>query len=74
MEGECRASECSLVCHDLHRLGYGRIIVDPGVQLAYDPHDAAGLHVEDVVRLLSPSPLPLSVHPSSELPWRGLGL
>ena len=49
MEGECRASECSLVCHDLHRLGFGKIVVDPGVQLAYEQKDAAGLHVDDVV-------------------------
>ena len=49
MEGECRASECSLVCHDLHRLGFGKIIVDPGVQLAYEQKDAAGLHIDDVV-------------------------
>ncbi len=50
MEGECRASECTLVCHDLHRLGYREIIVDPGVQLAYEQKDAAGLHIDDVVR------------------------
>ena len=49
MEGECRASECSLLCHDLHRLGFGKIIVDPGVQLAYEQKDAAGLHIDDVV-------------------------
>jgi len=49
MKGECRASECSLLCHDLHRLGYGKIVVDPGVQLAYEHWDAAGLHIPDVV-------------------------
>jgi hypothetical protein len=54
MEGECRASECSLLCHDLHRLGYGRIVVDPGVQLAYEQWDAAGLHVADVVSMAPP--------------------
>ena len=51
VEGECRASECSLLCHDLHRLNYTHIIVDPGVQLGYERYDAAGLHVSDVVRL-----------------------
>ena len=50
MEGECRASKCSLLCHDLHRLGYGKIVVDPGVQLAYEHWDAAGLHAPNVVR------------------------
>jgi len=49
MPGECRASECSLVCHDLHRLGYGRIVVDPGVQVAYTHYDALGMHLEAVV-------------------------
>ena len=53
MEGECRASECSLLCHDLRRLNYTNIIVDPGVQLAYERHDAVGLHISDVVCLKS---------------------
>lgn len=51
LKGECRASECSLLCHDLHRLGYGRIIVDPAVQLTYEHSDAAGMHVDDVVSM-----------------------
>jgi len=50
MPGECRASECSLLSHDLHRLGYGRMVVDPGVQVAYNHWDAAGMHIEAVVR------------------------
>jgi len=49
MPGECRASECSLLSHDLHRLGYGRMVVDPGVQVAYNHWDAAGMHIEAVV-------------------------
>ncbi|KAG9050906.1 capsular associated protein [Serendipita sp. 407] len=33
---ECSASECSLVCNDYWRAGYGRIIMVPRVKLAYD--------------------------------------
>jgi alpha-1,3-mannosyltransferase len=36
LAGECRASECSLLCDDLHRLGRGRVVVDPGVRVAYE--------------------------------------
>ena len=32
-EGECAASECSLVCNDYLRAGYTNFIVDPGVRL-----------------------------------------
>ncbi|WIA15600.1 hypothetical protein OEZ85_002227 [Tetradesmus obliquus] len=32
---ECRASECSLVCDDFARLGFDRVVVDAGVQVAY---------------------------------------
>eukprot|EP00879_Flechtneria_rotunda_P021543 GHRR01022706.1.p1 GENE.GHRR01022706.1~~GHRR01022706.1.p1 ORF type:complete len:543 (+),score=179.88 GHRR01022706.1:277-1905(+) len=35
-EGECRASECSLLCEDYARLGYDYVVVDAGVQMAYD--------------------------------------
>lgn len=34
--GECAASECSLVCDDLHRLGYSHVVMDPAVRLAYE--------------------------------------
>jgi len=34
LEGECAASECSLLCDDLHRLGYRRALVDPTVRTA----------------------------------------
>lgn len=37
-EGECRASECTLVCEDFARLGFERVVVDAGVQVAYDWH------------------------------------
>ncbi len=43
-EGECAASECSLVCNDLQRMGYRKIIVDPGVRQAYDAVDAKDLY------------------------------
>lgn len=43
-EGECAASECSLVCNDLQRMGYRKIIVDPGVRQAYDAVDARDLY------------------------------
>jgi alpha-1,3-mannosyltransferase len=33
---ECRASECSLLCEDFARLGFDRVVVDAGVQVAYD--------------------------------------
>lgn len=35
-EGECSASECSLICNDYWAKGYGRIIMVPRVKLAYD--------------------------------------
>ena len=35
-EGECSASECSLIGNDYWSAGYGRIIMVPRVKLAYD--------------------------------------
>jgi hypothetical protein len=35
-DGECSASECSLICNDYWEQGYGRIIMVPRVKLAYD--------------------------------------
>lgn len=35
-EGECSASECSLICNDYWQAGYGRIVMVPRVRLAYD--------------------------------------
>ncbi|KAG5641249.1 hypothetical protein DXG03_005664 [Asterophora parasitica] len=35
-EGECSASECSLICNDYWEAGYGRIMMVPRVKLAYD--------------------------------------
>lgn len=34
--GECRASECSLLCDDFARLGLAHVVMDPGVRLAYE--------------------------------------
>lgn len=36
LEGECSASECSLICNDYWNAGYGRILMVPRVKLAYD--------------------------------------
>ncbi|KAG6887141.1 hypothetical protein C0992_000451 [Termitomyces sp. T32_za158] len=35
-DGECSASECSLICNDYWDAGYGRIMMVPRVKLAYD--------------------------------------
>ncbi|KAJ7594157.1 glycosyltransferase family 69 protein [Mycena floridula] len=35
-EGECSASECSLICNDYWEASYGRILMIPRVKLAYD--------------------------------------
>jgi len=32
---ECRASECTLLCDDFHRMGYWRVVVDPSVVVTY---------------------------------------
>ena len=44
MDGECAASECSLLCNDFLRLGYTALVVDPGVRQAYTPLDAGDLY------------------------------
>lgn len=36
VQGECSASECSLICNDYWERGYGRIMMVPRVKLAYD--------------------------------------
>ncbi|THH11304.1 hypothetical protein EW146_g8089 [Bondarzewia mesenterica] len=36
VDGECSASECSLICNDYWESGYGRILMVPRVKLAYD--------------------------------------
>ncbi|PNH12735.1 hypothetical protein TSOC_000317 [Tetrabaena socialis] len=42
--GECAASECSLLCDDLHALGRHRVLVDPSVRLVYDWQSAEELY------------------------------
>jgi len=45
LPGECRASECSLLCDDFHRLGFRRVAIDPNVHSTYHIHHAqAVLH------------------------------
>ncbi|KXZ53029.1 hypothetical protein GPECTOR_8g396 [Gonium pectorale] len=45
-EGECSASECSLLCDDMWRLGYGNMIMDPNVRVTYDRAGARRLFRE----------------------------
>ncbi|KAL7414687.1 cryptococcal mannosyltransferase 1-domain-containing protein [Mrakia frigida] len=42
--GECSASECSLICNDYTKAGYGRIMMVPRVKLAYDNKVYAIIH------------------------------
>ncbi|WVQ78979.1 hypothetical protein IAT38_001071 [Cryptococcus sp. DSM 104549] len=46
-KGECAASECTLVASDFWKLGWGRVAVVPGVQLAYE-RDVAQHIIEDL--------------------------
>ncbi|KAJ2094304.1 hypothetical protein GGI09_005479 [Coemansia sp. S100] len=36
VEGECSASECSLICNDMWRKGFNRLVTVPRVKLSYD--------------------------------------
>ncbi|KAH8928149.1 glycosyltransferase family 69 protein [Atractiella rhizophila] len=45
-EGECSASECSLICNDYWQAGYGRIIMISRVKLAYDKQVYDIIHPE----------------------------
>ncbi|KAJ2255922.1 hypothetical protein GGI13_001379 [Coemansia sp. RSA 455] len=36
VEGECSASECSLICNDMWRRGFNRLVTVPRVKLSYD--------------------------------------
>ena len=47
-EGECEASEGSLMCEDMLRAGYQHFIVDPGVRQAYFPDTARKLYTDKV--------------------------
>ncbi len=35
LHGECMASECSLLCDDMHRMGFSRVLMDPSVRVGY---------------------------------------
>ena len=56
-EDECRTSECVLMCHDMQRLGYRKVTVDPGVWTTYSYMDA---------RLLAL----MGVRGLSKVPWQ----
>lgn len=48
-EGECAASECSILCDDLWHRNYTDFVMDPAVAVAYDPVDARALAREQRV-------------------------
>ncbi|MEW5297786.1 MAG: hypothetical protein WDW36_000970 [Sanguina aurantia] len=78
MEGECAASECSLLCDDMHRMGYNDMVMDPGVRVAYSKVQTSRLFSPQVEglsslmtwpmvspqlsHLLGPKPLAVSEH------------
>ena len=39
IKGECKASECTLLCQDLWKRGYYKIFVDPSVHMFYKLKD-----------------------------------
>ncbi|GIM12590.1 hypothetical protein Vretimale_15953, partial [Volvox reticuliferus] len=45
-EGECYASECSLLCDDLHSQGPTRVVIDPSVRVSY--RSVAAKHIYGV--------------------------
>jgi len=54
VEGECAASECSLLASDFWKTGYGRVQVVPAVQVAYERHVAldSGFRLRAAMRAL----------------------
>lgn len=46
LPGECSASECSLLCDDMHRMGYRDIAIDPSVRVAHNRELFEVLHEE----------------------------
>ncbi len=84
LEGECSASECSLIANDYWNAGYGRIIMVPRVKLAYDKvcvtvslkiGVGAKLDAFHVARLRYHSPITEESHYDSRIrpPWRLTG-
>eukprot|EP00210_Caulerpa_lentillifera_P008024 g7661.t1 len=51
-ENECTQSECFFICHDYTDLGFDRIMIDPGVRVAYDFVTAEALYNSINVRKL----------------------
>ena len=43
---ECATSECILICQDFQRLGFRRVLVDPGVRQAYDYAGAQNVYTD----------------------------
>ncbi len=54
-DGECAASECSLLCNDLLRRGGDRFLMDPGVRVGYAIPEARDLGRADRVGLRNSS-------------------
>ena len=46
--GECKGGEVALLCRDFLRLGYSKLIVDPGVRLTYTADDARQRYTQKV--------------------------
>ncbi len=63
-DGECAASECSLLCNDLLRRGAGRFLMDPGVRMAYAIPEARDLGRADRVGLQNSSWADVSAAPA----------
>jgi alpha-1,3-mannosyltransferase len=66
---ECPASECSLLCDDLHRLGRHGLLVDPSVRVAYTWRDALDRYEQRAVEGLG---LSSWEHTVTHTPWDGL--
>lgn len=47
-EDECQTSECVLLCHDFHRIGYRRVIIDPALRMTYEYSDARVISVAGI--------------------------
>ncbi|KAJ2381351.1 hypothetical protein GGI23_007606 [Coemansia sp. RSA 2559] len=65
--GECSASECSLLCNDMWGRGFGRLVVVPRVKVSYE------MQTRDLLRmpLHSPRDLPFSdKQPEREIAFR----
>ena len=50
--GECQECEAALLCRDFLSLGYSKLLVDPGVRLAYSADVARQRYTQKVPSLL----------------------